>query len=82
MRQPDATNKQPYYVSRLVALSVNGRKPSARLLHEVRSKVDGLGQVLRISTRCQDTPAQGVLGVLNVSYWDSYEQRVTIELRP
>lgn len=81
MRQPDAAHKNPYYVSRLVVLLVDGQAPSARLLEEVTAKVDGLSWVVRLSSRCQDTPSQGTIGVLNVNYWQDYEQRIVIEFR-
>jgi len=82
LRQPDAAHKNPYHVSRLVALSVDGQAPSAKLLKEVRAKVDGLSWVVRLSSRCQDTPTLGEVGVLHVNYWEDYEQQVVIELRP
>ncbi len=82
LRQADADHNDLYYVSRLTNLSVNGRKPSARLLQEVGSKVAGMGQVVQVGMRCLNTPSQGVIGVLSVRYRDSAEGAVEFELRP
>jgi hypothetical protein len=82
LRQPDAGNNKPYYVSRLTNLSVNGRKPSARLLQEVGARVKEMGQLVRVGTRCLSTPSLGVIGVLTVSYRYSAERAVEFELRP
>ena len=68
--------------SRLTYLFIQGQKPSARLLQEVRSKVAGLGKVANVSSRCLDTPKHGTIGVLILTAGRRPYGRLEIELRP
>ncbi len=68
--------------SRLTFLSIQGKKPSARLLREVKSKVAGIGIVVDVSSRCLDTPKDGTIGVLILTEGRRPYGRLEIELRP
>lgn len=68
--------------TRLTYLSIQGQKPSARLLQEVRSKVAGFGVVADIRSRCLHTPKDGTIGVLILTEGRRPYGTVEIELRP
>lgn len=68
--------------SRLTYLSIQGQKPSARLLQEVRSKVAGFGVIAGVRSRCLHTPKDGTIGVLTLTQGRRPYGNVEIELRP
>lgn len=62
--QPTTRTGKPYYVSRLLSLSVNGLSASPELVRRVSDELAGLKQLVRADSRCLNVRPNSTIGIL------------------